>query len=115
MIKINVYDITGSRAVTDSPQGENVFQKICEGFEKGEKVELDFCNVKTILSMFLNSAVAPLYSRYSSDFLNQHLSIKNMDPEDKDVLKRVNERAKQFYSEKNSNMELSRSEIYGDD
>jgi hypothetical protein len=97
--EIRVYDITGARAVMDTPDGENIYRKLLDYFKNGYSVILNFEKVDTILSMFLNSAIAPLYSSYDSEFLNEHLIIKNMSNEDKITLKRVNSRAKQFYKE----------------
>ena len=105
MIEIKVFDITGSRAVLDSPDGDTLFYQILENFKAGERV---------ILSMFLNSAIAPLYEQYDSNFLNEHLVIKNMSEDDKITLKRVNSRAKQFYKEAKENSDLCMEEVYGE-
>ncbi|MEY8424580.1 STAS-like domain-containing protein [Lachnospiraceae bacterium 38-14] len=114
MIEIKVFDITGSRAVLDSPDGDTLFYQILENFKAGERVILNFEKVETILSMFLNSAIAPLYEQYDSNFLNEHLVIKNMSEDDKITLKRVNSRAKQFYKEAKENSDLCMEEVYGE-
>ena len=114
MKKIKVYDITGSRAILDTPDGDILFKKLLKNFKDGHIVTLDFEKVDTILSMFLNSAIAPLYEVYDSDFLKQHLIIKNMSDEDKITLKRVNSRAKQFYKEAKENADLLMEDIYGE-
>lgn len=114
MKKIKVYDITGSRAVLDTPDGDEILNKLLEYFNDGHTVILDFQNVNTILSMFLNSAIAPLYEKYDSDFLKEHLIIKNMSNDDKITLKRVNSRAKQFYQEAKENPNLRMEDVYGE-
>lgn len=114
MKEIKVYDITGSRAILDTPDGDVLFNKLLKNFKDGHIVTLDFEKVDTILSMFLNSAIAPLYEIYDSDFLKQHLIIKNMSDEDKITLKRVNSRAKQFYKEAKENADLRMEDIYGE-
>lgn len=111
---IKVYDTTGSRAVMDTPDGDVICNKIKKYFVDGEDVVLDFEKVDTILSMFLNSAVAPLYENYSSEFLQSHLSVVNMSEEDKITMKRVNARAKQFYLEKREGSEFIEGDIYGE-
>lgn len=113
MKTIKVYDITGCRAVMDTPDGDIVYKQIQEEFEKGEDVTLDFENVDTILSIFLNSAIAPLYSEYDGEYLKEHLIIKNMSDDDKLTLKRVNSRAKQFYKEKKEEGKYNMEDIYG--
>lgn len=114
MKEIKVYDITGTRAVMDTPDGENIYLKLLDYFKNGYSVILNFEKVDTILSMFLNSAIAPLYSSYDSEFLNKHLIIKNMSDEDKITLKRVNSRAKQFYKEFKENKVFNTEDIYGE-
>lgn len=114
MKEIKVYKITGPRAVMDSPDGDIICKKLLNYFKNGDSVVLDFKNVETILSMFLNSAIAPLYNYYDSEFLKKHLIIKNMSVEDKITLKRVNSRAKQFYKEVKENKKLSMEDIYGE-
>lgn len=114
MKTINVFDITGSRAVMDSPDGDEIYQMIHEAFLNQDDVVLDFDKVDTILSMFLNSAIAPLYNDFDTNFLNKHLIIKNMSDEDKATLKRVNMRAKQFYQEKKNGNKLRMEDVYGE-
>lgn len=114
MKEIKVYDITGSRAVLDTPDGDKLCSELLNNFKNGHVVTLDFEKVDTILSMFLNSAIAPLYSSYDSDFLKEHLIIKNMSDEDKITLKRVNSRAKQFYKEMKENAHLRMEDVYGE-
>lgn len=111
---VKVYDTTGSRAVMDTPDGDVICDKIKKYFDAGEDVVLDFENVDTILSMFLNSAVAPLYEEYSSEYLQRHLSVANISEEDKVTMKRVNARAKQFYQEKRLGSEFIEGDIYGE-
>lgn len=94
---IKVYDITGERAILDS-DGDIIYQKLLSAFSNKEYVELSFEQVTTILSIFTSSAIGQLYKEYDSAFLNKHLTITHMSPEDRKSLKRVNERAKQFYS-----------------
>ncbi len=112
MKEIKVYDITGSRAILDTPDGDILF-KLLNNFKNGHIATLDFEKVDTILSMFLNSAIAPLYEIYDSDFLKQHLIIKNMPDEDKMTLKKVNSGAKQFYKEAKENANLRMRDVYG--
>lgn len=114
MERIKVFETTGPRAVLDTPDGEKIFNKLLTNFEKEEIVYLDFDKVDTILSMFLNSAIAPLYKVYDSEFLNKHLIIENMSDDDKLTLKRVNSRAKQFYREEKENTNLRMEDIYGE-
>ena len=54
--------------------------------------------MQTVLSTFMNNAIGTLYQYYTSEFLNQYLKITNLCSDDMFILKRVIERAKDFYS-----------------
>lgn len=94
---LKVIDEIGDRA-TDMQQGDTIYKKIVSGFAAHEVVEIDFSDMNTILSTFLNNAIGALYHDYSSDFLNQNLKVTNLCPEDMFILQRVIIRAKDFYS-----------------
>lgn len=111
MKKINVYDFTGERAILDS-DGDMVYQEVLSCLKENENVELSFENVTTILSIFTTSAIGQLYKNFDSEFLNEHLTISHMSTEDLISLKRVNERAKQFYSEPQNTTAFLEGEIF---
>lgn len=94
---IRVIDCIGDRA-TDMKQGDQIYDLIIDGFHKGEVVHVDFAGMKTILSTFLNNAVGTLYKDYTSEYLNKNLKIDNLCDDDLFILRRVAQRAKDFYS-----------------
>lgn len=94
---IKLIEVIGDRA-TDMQQGDIVCSQIVNAFSNGEKVVIDFCNMRTILSTFLNNAIGSLYKSYSSDFLNSNLRITHLSEDDLFILKRVIKRAKEFYA-----------------
>ena len=96
-MNIIVLKIIGDRA-TDMKQGDQIYDLIKENFDKGEKVELDFTDMITVLSTFLNNAIGTLYKDYTSDFLNANLKIVNLNEDDMFILRRVIKRTKDFYS-----------------
>lgn len=96
-MEIKVIEIVGDRA-TDMKQGDQIYTLLKEGFEKEEVVVLDFKDMVTVLSTFLNNAIGTLYKDYTSDFLNSNLKIVNLNDDDMFILRRVIKRAKEFYS-----------------
>lgn len=96
-MNICVMDYVGDRA-TDMKQGDDIYKLIIDGFHQNEKVYLDFSGMTTILSTFLNNAIGTLYKDYTSEFLNQNLKIVNLCEDDLFILKRVIDRAKDFYT-----------------
>jgi hypothetical protein len=96
-VKIRVVDVIGDRA-TDMQQGDIICEQIIDAFSKGKKVVIDFENMITILSTFMNNAIGSLYKDYTSEFLNSNLKIINLSDDDLFILKRVIKRAKEFYA-----------------
>lgn len=96
-MNIRVLDYVGDRA-TDMKQGDEIYELIIDGFSRQEKVYLDFSDMTTILSTFLNNAIGTLYKDYTSEFLNENLKIENLCKDDLFILKRVINRAKDFYA-----------------
>ena len=96
-MNIHVIDWVGDRA-TDMKQGDQIYDLILEGFKKKEVVHVDFSGMKTVLSTFLNNAIGTLYKDYTSEELNNNLKIENLCDDDMFILRRVTQRAKEFYS-----------------
>lgn len=94
---IDVQALIGTESAVSTEDGNKVFIRLDEHFQAGKKVELDFSKIKTIISAFLNAAIGQLYSKYKSDFLNGHLTIAGLSPEDVILLKKVIERAKEYF------------------
>ena len=113
-VKISIFEQIGSDAAVASEDGENLFERIDKAFKKNIVVILDFNNIELITSTFLNAAIGQLYSNYESPFLKEHFKVENMLPEDMMILKKVIERAKEYFKNKEE-MEESLKEVLGDD
>lgn len=100
-IKINVYEQIGSSAAVSSEDGELLFGKITKGLEEKDiLLILDWTNITLITSTFLNAAIGQLYSKYDSSFLRKRLRVENLSREDLELLKKVIERAKEYFKDK---------------
>lgn len=99
-IKINIFEQIGSAAAVSSEDGELLYNRLEKGLEEKVKVVLDFINIELITSTFLNAAIGQLYSKYDSPFLRERLKVKNMAGEDLELLKKVVERAKEYFKDK---------------
>jgi len=113
-IKINIFEQIGSSAAVASEDGENLFERMAQALEKSMLVILDFMNIELITSTFLNASIGQLYSKYDSPFLKEHLQVENMPQEDLEILKKVVERAKEYFKNKEE-MEQSIKEVLSDD
>lgn len=96
-IILNVCENLGTPTALTRDQGEIIFEKICNIIDNHAGVILDFSDVDSVLSPFLNVAVGKLYSKYSSETLNDKLEIVGISDDLFDVLEIVISNAKSFY------------------
>lgn len=96
-MEIMVNEYIGDRA-TDMDQGNIICNRVKEALIDGQDVVLNFKGMITVLSAFLNTAVGSLYQDFTSEYLNTHLQIQNLCPDDLFLLKQVTRRAKEFYA-----------------
>lgn len=111
---INIFDVVGGKAAVSTEDGERLFETIIAFLEKGFEVVLDFANIETLITPFLNAAIGQLYSKYDSPFLREHLKVNNLSPEDRGRMIQTIERAKEYFKDK-ENFEKDIGEVFGDE
>ncbi len=99
-INIKVKDIIDGSSAVSSNEGDKLFQKINDSFLKDEHVILDFNGINLLISAFLNASIGQLYGSYETDFIKNHLTLEGMSNDDLHLLKKVNDRAKDYFSRK---------------
>ncbi len=113
---INIFDLVGGKAAVSTEDGGRLFETISAFLEKDFEVVLDFVNIETLITTFLNAAIGQLYSKYDSPFLREHLRVINLAPEDRERMVRTIERAKEYFEEKDKgNVEDSIREALDDE
>ncbi len=96
-MKCNVYSLIGENCITLN-DGQRVFDLIHPELAAGRSVELDFAGSNVFASPFFNAAVGQLLEDISADNLNRLLTILNLGPVGVNVLRRVVENAREYYS-----------------
>jgi hypothetical protein len=96
-IRVRVFDIVGGPLCVSADDGQAVHDKIAPLLRDGHKVTISFEKVKTMISAFLNAAVGQLYGEFSEDQIRDLVSVRDMEPEDLVLLKRVVENAKAYF------------------
>ena len=81
-------------------QGDLVYAEIEAALDNSEAIVLDFSNVESMISPFLNNAIGQLYGRYTSQKIQECLELKNFPPSKNSTLNIVINNAKKFYSNK---------------
>jgi hypothetical protein len=96
-MRIQVRDVVGENAMT-LDDGRAIFRDIHEPLLHGLDVELDFEGVKVFASPFFNAGIGALLADLRAEDLNSHLKIVHISDSGGQVLRRVIENAKSFYS-----------------
>ncbi|MBN2745689.1 MAG: STAS-like domain-containing protein [Bacteroidales bacterium] len=113
-IILRIYDEVGGDAAVSVTDGDLIFQKIDKAFSNNLKVTLDFQNIDLIITAFLNACIGQLYSKYTSEELNQNLKLENVKDEDKYLFSKAIKRAKEYFENPES-FDNSVNEVLGDD
>lgn len=97
---IDVAAIIDSPSALTQEQGDSVYREIDQAFEIKEIIEVDFSNVESMITPFLNNAIGQLYGKYTSDQIKQYLHLKNFPSDKNATLNIVINNAKKFYKNK---------------
>lgn len=97
---IDIATAIQSPSALTQEQGDIIFNFICNSINQREEVVLNFENIESMISPFLNTAIGKLYGIYSSDTINSYLRLSNFPDSKKSTLKIVTENAKKYYANK---------------
>jgi hypothetical protein len=112
---IKIADGIAKGLCVSAQDGEILFQRIKDNIDQGKKICLSFEGVTDLTSAFLNSAVGQLYGKYTDEQLKDiMLAPINGNPDDLNLLKRVVDRAKDFFKNPEPYKKAAEEEL-GDD
>ncbi len=110
---ISIVEIVGSGHCTASEDGQKIYQAIISRLKDNNDVILSFQNVEDLTSAFLNAAVGQLYSELSEQHIKDHLSVVDASQDNLVLLKRVVDRAKEFFKNPDRIKKITRN-LLGD-
>ena len=99
---ISVMEQVKGKAAVATEDGDSLFKVVSDLMDRDVCVTLDFAQIEMMTSTFLNAAIGQLYGKYKSPFLQAHLDVASLSVEDTELLKRVIERAKQYFKDRGS-------------
>lgn len=102
---IIVKDFTEGIFAISSEDGEKIYFEINKSFLNKEKVILDFSGIEITITAFLNSCIGKLYANFSSEEIKNLLTVKNLNNDEKPLLKFVIDKAKERFGKINPNDE----------
>ncbi len=110
---VKITDIVGSPSCINPEEGKKVFQVIAKALRAKHQVTISLGNIEDLTSRFLNSAIGQLYGEFSEEELRAKLKVVNANQDDLALLKRVVERAKEYFKNPEPFEKASR-EVLGD-
>lgn len=99
-IYVNVAKQIGEPSALTQEQGNIIFKQIESAINANRKIRLDFSQIESMISPFLNNAIGQLYGKYNSNQISQYLIIENFPDEKKNTLNIVIANAKRYYQDK---------------
>ena len=106
--------VTDNMAVTPV-EGQPIYEQIVEFLKAGDTIELDFSDLQICTTAFLNVIIGNLYKDYTSELLKEKIKFQGLDMPMRERIKKVSDRAKQFYKDQESYTNIIESSIYGKD
>jgi hypothetical protein len=98
-LELSIFEIVGSALCVASSDGQKVYDRLAAIFKEERRVTLSFRNITILTSAFLNAAIGQLYGIFSEDQIRALLTVKDMQADDRLLLKRVVETAKQYFKD----------------
>jgi hypothetical protein len=110
-IIVRVFDIVGGPLCVSADDGQTVHDKIAPLLREGRQLVISFAKVDTLISAFLNAAVGQLYGEFPEERIRELLSVRDMAPEDLDLLKRVIDNAKIYFKNRQAYDQAWKEEV----
>jgi len=96
---ISLLEIVGSPLCVASEDGQKVHDRIAGAIREEKTVIVSFLNVTSLTSAFLNAAIGQLYGEFGSDEIREKLKVRDIQPDDRGLLKRVVDTAKEYFKD----------------
>jgi len=99
-VKIVITEVIDSEFCVASDDGQMLHNKIADVFEENRNVELSFRGIERLTTAFLNAAIGQLYNEFSEEKIKLQLSVIDVDTKHLNLLKKVVDRAKVYFKNK---------------
>lgn len=108
---VDVAEKIGTFSALTQESGDIIYSEIIDCFEKKEKIYLDFSNVESMISPFLNRSIGKLYEKYTGEFIKQYLIMQNFPQNKVSTLNIVISNAKKYYANKEEYMNIAKDVV----
>ena len=97
---LNVMECIGTPSAITQESGDIVYGEICSAIDANEIIELDFKDVESIISPFLNNSIGKLYGKYNGETVGKYVKFLNLPAEKIPTINMVISNAKKYYLDK---------------
>lgn len=101
-ITINVKQKINNPSALTREQGKIIYDDLIKNMQVGNEIILDFGDVESLITPFLNVAIGKLYENYSSEEIKEHLTIINIPAGKTSSFNLVISNAKRYYANHSS-------------
>lgn len=98
---IEVRKVIESPYCVDGDDGEKLYMQIKEALDKEKKVILSFEGITLMITAFLNTGIGKLHEVYDANWLNEHMSISNLNDDLLPIWNHVMKGAPRYYKYRN--------------
>jgi STAS-like domain of unknown function (DUF4325) len=96
-VAIQVRDFTGCPFAVSVEDGGRVHDAIAPALKEGTAVVLSFAGIETVIGAFLGAAIGRLHAEMASEDVDALLSIRCLEEEQMESLKRVVANSKRYF------------------
>ncbi|MCM1122077.1 MAG: STAS-like domain-containing protein [Eubacterium sp.] len=99
-IYLNVAEKIGNPSALTQEDGNLIYNEITQAINQNIPIILDFEQIESMISPFLNNAIGQLYGKFTSEQISEFVKIRNFPKEKNSTLNIVIANAKKYYSNK---------------
>ena len=108
---IDVAKKIGTTSALTQESGDIIYSEIVNCFERKEKLHLDFSNVESMISPFLNRSIGKLYEKYTGEYIKEYLVMENFPQSKVSTLNIVISNAKKYYANKDAYLNIAKEVV----
>ena len=96
-IRISMFEVVGGPLCVAVSDGQRIYDRLAAALKADRHVVISFHKVTTLTVAFLNAAIGQLYGTFSEEKIRSLLKVKDVEPVDLVLLKRVIDNAKLYF------------------
>ena len=96
-IQVSMFEVVGGPLCVASNDGQKVYDRLAAVLKADRSITLSFHKITMLTAAFLNAAIGQLYGTFSEEQIRSLLKVKDMEPVDLALLKRVVDNAKLYF------------------